>query len=176
MFFFWTTPIPYVINQFMLTLKAIINYLWKQAEGDQKWSWLTVFVCIEHADLFVGQICGNSRASVDWQSRNANWATWEDIKIFLCCTAFIYASVQSWFFYTFAFNICVIIICCWIVGDIYHTKQNWTCHWKWQTVMYDENLFYVKKIWDSVVSQNLIFGLKSLRIFHQENGDSGWKG
>ena len=22
---------------------------------------------------------------------------------------------------------------------IYHTKQNWTCHWKWQTVMYDEN-------------------------------------
>ena len=103
-------------------------------------------MCIEHVDLFVGQICGNSRASVDWQSRNANWATWEDIKIFLCCTAFIYASVQICFFYTFAFNICVIIICCWIFGDIYQTKQNWTCHWKWQTVMYDENLFYVKKI------------------------------
>ena len=120
-----------------LTLLEVINYLRNQAKGDQKWNWLTVFVCIEHVDLFVGQICGNSRASVDWQSRNANWATWEDIKIFFYCTAFIYASVQICFFYTFAFSICVIIICCWIVGDIYHTKQNWTCHWKWQTVMYD---------------------------------------
>ena len=135
MFFFWTSL--HVINQFMLALIEIINYLRNQAEGDQKWNWLTVFVCIEHVDLFVGQICGNSRASVDWQSRNANWATWEDIKIFFYCTAFIYASVQICFFYTFAFSICVIIICCWIVGDIYHTKQNWTCHWKWQTVMYD---------------------------------------